>query len=219
MWCQKQCRSAMLAKTKLWKPSDSAANTRRTECAQTPPQLPLAPPHAKPPTLQVPKTSPNLGPQFEYFSVFLEFIWIFSGRNQCFQHSEYKSYQINSIKSWSSIFPTTPKAHTHSNSSKIFSYDFIYLSVKKLFNSQELLHHKSKCHETKLMHPSSVTAFKRDQEHNLKHPGSVHLISTNKTKKLPCFIDRFFFHKLKKSWHSKKKNANESTILPYENDQ
>jgi hypothetical protein len=27
--------------------------------------------HPKPPTLHVPKTSPNLGPQFEYFSVFL----------------------------------------------------------------------------------------------------------------------------------------------------
>lgn len=33
-----------------------------------------SPPSPKPPTLQVPKTSPNLGPQFEYFSVFLEFI-------------------------------------------------------------------------------------------------------------------------------------------------
>jgi hypothetical protein len=123
MWCQKQCRSAMLAKTKLWKPSDSAANTRRTECAQNATTAAARPPHPKPPTLQVPKTSPNLGPQFEYFSVFLEFIWIFSGRNQCLQHSESKSYRINSIKSWSSIFPRTPKAH--SNSCKIFSYDFM----------------------------------------------------------------------------------------------
>jgi hypothetical protein len=55
--------------------------------------------------------------------------------------------------------------------------------VKKSFNIQELLHHhKSKHHETKPMHPSSSRAFKRDQEHNLKHPGSVDLIGTNKTK-------------------------------------
>jgi hypothetical protein len=32
------------------------------------------------------------------------------------------------------------------------------------------------------MHPSSLRAFQRDQEHDMKHPGSVDLISTNKTK-------------------------------------
>jgi len=42
------------------------------------------------------------------------------------------------------------------------------------------------------MHPSSSRAFQRDQERDLKHPGSVDLISTNKTKqnKQPSFIDR-----------------------------
>jgi len=40
------------------------------------------------------------------------------------------------------------------------------------------------------MHPSSWRAFGRDQECNLKHPGLVDLISTNKTNKLPSFIDR-----------------------------
>jgi len=51
---------------------------------------------------------------------------------------------------------------------------------------------KSKCHETKPMDPSSSRAFQRDQECDLKHPSSMHLISTNKTKQinLPCFIDR-----------------------------
>jgi hypothetical protein len=45
--------------------------------------------------------------------------------------------------------------------------------------------------KTKLMHLSSSRAFQRDQECNLKHPSSVDLISTNKTKqnKLPCFIE------------------------------
>ncbi len=74
-------------------------------------------------------------------------------KNQYLPHSESKSYQINSIKILLiKIFPTTPKAH--SNSSKIFSYDLFWFSVKKSFNIQELLHSKSKHHETKPMHPS-----------------------------------------------------------------
>jgi hypothetical protein len=40
------------------------------------------------------------------------------------------------------------------------------------------------------MHPSSSKTFQRNQEHDLKHPGSVDLISRNKTNKLPSFIDR-----------------------------
>jgi hypothetical protein len=54
--------------------------------------------------------------------------------------------------------------------------------VKKSFDIQELLHRKSKRHETKPMHPTSSRAFQRDQEHELKHPGSVDLIGANKTK-------------------------------------
>jgi len=59
--------------------------------------------------------------------------------------------------------------------------------VKKSFNIQELLHHKSKRHGTKPMHPSSSRAFQGHQEHDLKHPGSVDLITTkqNKTNYLP----------------------------------
>jgi hypothetical protein len=57
--------------------------------------------------------------------------------------------------------------------------------VKKSFNIQELLQHKSKRHGTKHMHPSPSKA----QEHNLKHPRSVDLIAT-KQNKLPSFIDR-----------------------------
>jgi hypothetical protein len=38
------------------------------------------------------------------------------------------------------------------------------------------------------MHPSSPRAFGRHQEHDLKHPSSVDLITT-KQNKLPSFID------------------------------
>ncbi len=63
--------------------------------------------------------------------------------------------------------------------------------MKKSFNIQELLHRKSKHHVTKPMHPSSSRALQRYQEHNLKHPALVDLITT-KQNKLPSFIDRLF---------------------------
>jgi hypothetical protein len=65
--------------------------------------------------------------------------------------------------------------------------------MKKSFNLQELLHHKSKRHETKLMHPSLPRGFQGYPEHNLKHLGLVDLIVTKQEKqnKLPCFIDRY----------------------------
>jgi hypothetical protein len=77
------------------------------------------------------------------------------------------------------IFPTTPKAH--SNSSEIFSYDLIQFSVKKSFNIQKLLHHKSKGRRTKPMH-SFLRAFQRHQEQDLKYPSLVDLISTKQNK-------------------------------------
>jgi hypothetical protein len=48
-------------------------------------------------------------------------------------------------------------------------------------------------HETRLMHPFSSRAFQKEQEYYLKHPSSVDIIITNKTKqnKQPSFIDRY----------------------------
>jgi hypothetical protein len=65
--------------------------------------------------------------------------------------------------------------------------------MKKSFNIQELLRCKSKCHGTKPMHPSSSRAFQRHQEHDLKDPSSVDLITT-KQNKLPSFISRLVWH-------------------------
>jgi hypothetical protein len=62
--------------------------------------------------------------------------------------------------------------------------------MKKSFNIQELLHHKSKRHGTKPMHPSLSRAFQRLHDHDMKHLGSVDFITT-KQNKLPSFIDRF----------------------------
>jgi hypothetical protein len=48
--------------------------------------------------------------------------------------------------------------------------------------------------ELKPMHPSSSRAFQRHQQHNLKHPSSVDLITTKQNKTnylLPSWIDRF----------------------------
>jgi hypothetical protein len=40
------------------------------------------------------------------------------------------------------------------------------------------------------MHPSSLRAFQRHQEHDLKHRSSLDLITT-KQNKLPSFMDRY----------------------------
>jgi len=71
----------------------------------------------------------------------------------------------------------------------LFDYDLFLFLVKKSFNIQELLHLKSKRHGTKPIHLSWSIAFQIHQELDLKHPGSVDLIST-KQNKLPSFIDR-----------------------------
>jgi hypothetical protein len=70
--------------------------------------------------------------------------------------------------------------------------------MKKSFNIQELLQCKSKCHETKPMHPPFLLerAFQRDQEWDLKKASSFggshwYKQKQNKTNKLPSFIDRF----------------------------
>jgi hypothetical protein len=47
------------------------------------------------------------------------------------------------------------------------------------------------------MHPSLSRAFKKHQEHHLKHTGSVDLITT-KQNKLPSFIDRYV---IRRFWH------------------
>jgi hypothetical protein len=72
--------------------------------------------------------------------------------------------------------------------------------VKKSFNIQELLHCMAKRHGTKpIMQPSSSRAFQRHQEHDLKHPSSVDLITPKQNKttqnKLPSFIDKTKFTK------------------------
>ncbi len=63
--------------------------------------------------------------------------------------------------------------------------------MKKSFNIQELLHVKSKHQWNQAHAPLLSRAFQRHQEHNLKHPGSMNLITT-KQNKLPCFIERWW---------------------------
>ncbi len=124
-----------------------------------------------------------------FFGIYLNFQQQKLHKNQYLPHAESKSYQRNSIKSCSL---RSFQQHAQSNSSEIFSNDLFWFSVKKSFNIQELLHHKSKHHETQPMHPSSWRAFRIDQECDLKHPSSVDLIryKTKQTNKLPSFIDR-----------------------------
>jgi hypothetical protein len=83
--------------------------------------------------------------------------------------------------------------------------------VKKSFNIQELLHRKSKCHETKLMHPSSSSrGFPKSPRTRSEASwfGVSHKYKQNKTKqnKLPSFIDRWV-----RSWTSRVGNKASQT--------
>jgi hypothetical protein len=65
------------------------------------------------------------------------------------------------------------------------------------------------------MHPFTSRAFKRHQEHYLKHPSLVDLITT-KQNKLPSFIDRWQgrseTHPLLSGVRAVKKNANKKVL-------
>jgi len=114
-----------------------------------------------------------------FFQIYLNFQWQKSLQNQYLTHFESKSYQINSIKSsHQNIFKNIKGTFQFLQN---FQLLYNFFSMKKSFDIQELLHRKSKRHETKPMHPSSLRAFQRDQEHNLKRPGWVDFIHTNKT--------------------------------------
>ncbi len=109
-------------------------------------------------------------------------IWIFKiFKIQYLPHLKPKSYEIWSIKSYSSRY-----SHQHKKCVPIFlkfliNILFYFILLKKN-------HHKSKHHEIKLMYPSSLITFQIYQKHNLKHPNLVDLIIT-KLNKLPCFIN------------------------------
>jgi hypothetical protein len=64
-------------------------------------------------------------------------------------------------------------------------YIYIIFS-EEIFNIQELLHRKSKRHETKPMHPSSLRAFQRDQERDLLRSNYQYIhLPAGFTKTLP----------------------------------
>jgi len=132
-----------------------------------------------------------------FFGIYLNFQCQKSLKNQYLPLSESKSYKINSIKSCSSRsfqyhqrhIPIPPK------------YPNIQLRFDLIFSGEIIQHSRTFAGQVQTpwnqpMHLSSSRAFERDQEHDLKHPGSVDLISTkqNKTNKLSCFIDRCFYN-------------------------
>ncbi len=96
-----------------------------------------------------------------FFGIYLKFWQQKSLKNQYLPHFESKSYQINSIKS---CLSRSFQEHQRN----------IYI--------QEILHHKSKCHGTKPMHPSSSVAFQRHQEHDPTHLSSMDIITTKQDK-------------------------------------
>jgi hypothetical protein len=76
------------------------------------------------------------------------------------------------------------KTKGNSNSSEIFSHDLISIFSEKInqYLRTFALQVQNIMEPSRSMHPSSSRAFQRDQEHDLKHPGSVDLISTKQNK-------------------------------------
>jgi len=121
--------------------------------------------------------------------VFLEFIWIFSSRNSF--KIKYLPYltKINSIKSCSS--------RSFNNTKGTFQFLLYFqLWFNLIFRVKIIQYSRTFASQVQMSwnqahapHPSSLRAFQRHQEHNLKHPSSVNLITTqNKTNYLPSYI-------------------------------
>jgi len=132
---------------------------------------------------------------FKFYLNFQRLKWLI---NQHLPRSEFKSYQMNSLN----------PAHQDLSINTKGTFQFLW-NVQLQFNiifSEKIIQY-SKTFASQVQTPwnqantpSSSRAFQRDQEHNLKHPGSVDLLSTKKTKQanyLPSYIDMFFA----KIWH------------------
>jgi hypothetical protein len=108
--------------------------------------------------------------------------------NQYFPHSESKSYLINSIKS--SLSRSFQQHQRHLPIPQKFSIRFNLIFSEEIIQYSRTFAREVQMSWNGAMHPSLSKAFQRHQEHNLKHPGSVDLITT-KQNKLPSFIDRY----------------------------
>jgi len=127
-----------------------------------------------------------------FLGIYLNFQWHKSRKNQYLPLSESKSYQINSIKSYSS---RSFEQHQRHISIPLKFSATIKFSVKKSFNIQEFLHYKSKHHGTKPMHPSS-SKTPRTQSKASQFSGSHNC--KNKTKQI-IFLHRYLMFVWKNS--------------------
>ncbi len=129
-----------------------------------------------------------MGKKGFFFVYFISFHhqWQKSFKIQYLPYPKSKSYKIYFIKCCSSRSFQQHQSQIPIHV-KFWVMILFYVQWQKSFKNQELLHHKSKCYETKPMHPFSSRAFQRAFE---KHCSLVDLIIT-KQNKLHCFIDRY----------------------------
>ena len=102
-------------------------------------------------------------------------------KNQYLSHSESKSYQISSIKSCSSSSNNTKGTFQFLRN---FQLQFNLIFSEEIIQYSRTFAPQVQMSWNKPMDPSSSRAFQRHQEHDLKHPSLVDLITTkqNKTK-------------------------------------
>ncbi len=115
-----------------------------------------------------------------FFGIYLNFQWQKSPKNQYPPHSKSKSHQINSIKSCSSR--SFQQHQRHIPIPLKFSAPILFIFNEEIIQYSKTFAPQVQTHVTKPMHPSSLRAFQRHHEHDLKHPIWWISYLQNKTK-------------------------------------
>jgi len=123
-----------------------------------------------------------------FFGIYLNFQQQKSLKNQYLPPSQCKPYQINSIKSYSSRSFQQHQRHIQFLRNVQLRFNLIFCE-EIIQYSRTFAPQLQKRHGTKPIHPCWSRTFQRHQEHDLKHPALVDLITT-KQNKLPSFRDR-----------------------------
>jgi len=120
---------------------------------------------------------------FTFSAICLNFQQQNTLKNQDLSHLSSEICKTNSVKSNSpSAFQQHQEFPHFSNT--IFSFNFIWISLREWFNNQQYPHSSSKESPTKSVHPYSFRAFGRYQERGMKRCDLGELSVTNKTKQI-----------------------------------
>jgi hypothetical protein len=91
-----------------------------------------------------------------------------------------------------SLNSTNRNFSNNTKSGPKFHYDLFHLNEFSWKICFQWLHCKLKHYETNLIHPYSLKTFQQHQKHDKTHHGLGDFNVTNKSNKLPSFIDKYW---------------------------